>query len=165
MREIIKYTSVTDQLVRQSLQECIDQFIGTKLTPVTLSMLDQVIKQYVEGVRDPVQHCGQHVKLDITTDPDDPTKVNITPLDLYTAVILTGQFDRSYDEIRFLTRITEDNKHHTTYEYENSAGKYRLTRYHYRVMDHITGEIYTLHEPEFWFFPVEKNDEHPPTLA
>ena len=64
MREIIKYTSVTDQLVRQSLQECIDQFIGTKLTPVTLSMLDQVIKQYVEGVRDPVQHCGQHVKLD-----------------------------------------------------------------------------------------------------
>jgi hypothetical protein len=127
-------------------------------------MIEQVIKQYVEGVMDP-KHYAKHVNLKVERDPNDPCRVLLTPRDLYTSVILTGQFDRSYDDIQFLTRITEDNKHHTTYEYENSAGKYRLTRYHYRVMDRITGEIYTLHEPEFWFFPVEKNDEHPPTLA
>jgi hypothetical protein len=156
MRDIIKYTEVTQQQIQHSLQECIDQFIGSPITPVTLSMLKQTIKQYVEGVREPVQHYGQHMKLKITTEPDDPSKVNIAPLDMYTAVILTGQFDRSYDEIQFLTKAVENNEHHTTYEYENSAGRYRFTLYRRKIMDHITGETYLLHEPEFWFFPKEK---------
>lgn len=153
MRDIIKYTELTEQQIQQNLQECIDQFMGCKITPVTLSMLEQVIKRFVEGVREPVQHYGQHMKLKITTEL---SKVNIAPLDMYTAVILTGQFDRSYDEIQFLTKTVEDNEHHTTYEYENSAGRYRFTLYRREIMDNITGETYLLHESEFWFFPKEE---------
>ena len=155
MREIIKYTPEMAAEVRQSLQECIAQFVGSRITPMTLTTLEAMIKQNVERVWDPVKHYGQHVNLKIECDPDDPSKVLISPKDMYTTVILTGQFDRSYDEILFLTKVVEDYEHHTTYEYENPAGRYLFTVYHLKIMDRLTGEAYILHEPESWFFPVE----------
>jgi hypothetical protein len=60
MREIIKYTPEMAAEVRQSLQECIAQFVGSRITPMTLTTLEAMIKQNVERVWDPVKHYGRN---------------------------------------------------------------------------------------------------------
>jgi hypothetical protein len=141
------------EMIKERVQEDISKSLQSYLGLPVSSNLFETIRRHIlqvvfdRGFRGPVRHSPDNIKLKIASNPKNQAWIQITPLNMYTGLILNDQWDQTFEFVEAHTLVEEEDELFRIQSYKNDRGLWQLKE----CKD--TGDF------EFFFIPERFFDE------